>query len=330
MDHRSWRRASRCLGTFVLLTAGCGDGSSAPVAQPGSGALDKLPEAEPPAIEVAANDERTRAPLDATPSPDGARIYYLATAADELGEESAGVFTVAADGGRSAPETVAHGAPFVTPVGIATSLDGKSLFVADTAASAVFSLQSSGGTPSTLGGTHGYAPAGVTVAKRKQEERVYFTGRDPQSGEAGLFSMPASGGAPQVEASGALFTQPGGVTVSAGGDAYVVDQGEHSASVLRVRGGQAEPFVTGIGVGFPAGITLTRNEATLIVSGLDPVTKHDVVYFVEVASGKLSQLTQVVGGFSEAAGLHRAHDTDVFAWADSRARGSGTVFMIKL
>jgi sugar lactone lactonase YvrE len=130
-------------------------------------------------------------------------------------------------------------------------------------------------------------------------------------------------------ASGAPFTQPGGVSVAANGDAYVADSGEHSARVLRVHAGKVDPFVEDIGVGFPAGITLTHDDKTLLVSGLDPATKHDVVYFVDVASGKVSKLTQTVGAFSESAGLHRAHDTDVFAWADSQANGPGTVYTLK-
>lgn len=330
MDHARWRRTTQCLGTLLLWLGGCSD-SNEPAAPVKQGQMEVVPEARAPAIGVAANDAHTRAPLDATPSPDGARVYYLATMPDEQGEESPGVFTVAADGGKdAAPEMLSNGDPLVTPVGITTSLAGDTLFVADTGASALFSLPSSGGMPSALSGADGYQPAGLTVARRDRQERLFFTGRDPQSGAAGLFSVPASGGAAQTEVSGAPFEQPGGVVMTAAGDAYVVDMGEHAARVLRVHDGKAEELLSGIGVGFPAGVTLTRDEHTLIVSGLDPNTKHDVVYFVDAASGKLSQLTQVVGAFSEAAGLHRAHDKDVFAWADSRANDSGTVYLLKL
>jgi hypothetical protein len=74
---------------------------------------------------------------------------------------------------------------------------------------------------------------------------------------------------------------------------------------------------------------LTQNEATLLISGVDPATKHDVVYFVDMASGKQSRLTQTVGAYAEAAGLHRAHEANVFAWADSEANASGTVYVLK-
>jgi hypothetical protein len=36
------------------------------------------PEVDAPAINIAANDPDVRAPMDATPSPDGARVYYTA------------------------------------------------------------------------------------------------------------------------------------------------------------------------------------------------------------------------------------------------------------
>jgi len=46
-------------------------------------------------------------------------------------------------------------------------------------------------------------------------------------------------------------------------------------------------------------------------------------------SGDVAVMTEPVGAFSESAGLHRAHDADVFAWADSKANGSGTVYVLK-
>jgi hypothetical protein len=47
-----------------------------------------------------------------------------------------------------------------------------------------------------------------------------------------------------------------------------------------------------------------------------------------VSDKKISRLTKTVGQFHEPAGLHRAHDADVFAWADSQANASGTVYVL--
>ncbi len=72
-----------------------------------------------------------------------------------------------------------------------------------------------------------------------------------------------------------------------------------------------------------------RDGATVLVSGLDPETKRDVVYFIDATSKDIQRLTQTVGQFNEPAGLHRAHNVDVFAWADTRANGGrGTVYML--
>jgi sugar lactone lactonase YvrE len=287
--------------------------------------------AEAPELQIsaAANDGMTPAPLDATPSPDGKQVYYTALSRSEDGEPAPGVFAVAANGGEIT--RLAAGEPFTAPVNISVSLDGKRLFVADPAASAVFTLPNSGGTPSVLAGTEGYAPRGLSVTKdRDGREYVYFTGRAPDSQNAGLFRIEGGGGTVETVASGELFTDPAGVVVNAAGVAYVVDSASDSANarVLRVDGGAASAFIEGIGIGFPAGITLTRDDKTVLVSGLDPETKRDVVYFVDASSKQITRLTETVGQFHEPAGLHRAHDADVFAWADSQANDTGTVYTL--
>jgi sugar lactone lactonase YvrE len=99
--------------------------------------------------------------------------------------------------------------------------------------------------------------------------------------------------------------------------------------VLRVRDGKVSVFVKDIALGFPAGIALSSDGQTLLVSGLDVETKHDVVYSVNVASRELGRVTQGIAAFRESAGLHRAHDVNVFAWADSQANQSGTVYTVK-
>ena len=292
-------------------------------------------EAPVPAIAQAANDAMIRSPLDATPSPEGKRVYYTAFKRSEDGEDIPGVFTVAADG-SGAIETLVQGDPLGAPVGISVSLDGSKLFVADPAsgpeaAGAVLTLAANGGSASPLPGTERYRPKGVAVAKVKDEEYLYFTGHAPDSGQAGVFRIGAGGGTATALASGEPFGDPSGLVVSAKGDVYVVEASvdQHAARVLRVSGAKVEAFVENIGIGFPAGITLTHDDSTLLVSGLDPDTKHDVVYFVNVATGAVSRLTKTVGQFAEPAGLHRAHNTDVFAWADSEANASGTVYVLK-
>lgn len=311
---------------WCVLQVACGrqEQPRAPDTDPAE--MDR-PSAPAPEIRVAANDAMIRGPLDATPSPDGTRVFYTAVSL-AAGDPEPGVFGVAAAGGEV--QTLALGAPLVAPASISISLDGGTLFVADPAAGAIFRLPAGGGMPTELAGTSGYTPAGLVIAK-VGNEYVYFTGRDPAQNEAGLFRVAAEGGSVETLATGAPFHDPAGVAIDAHGDAYVIETGPDlaSAQIVRVRKGAAATFVDGIGVGFPAGLTLTHDDATLLVSGLDPATRRDVVYFVDTGSAEIKRLTDVVGAFAEPAGLHRAHDADVFAWADSEANETGTVYVLE-
>jgi hypothetical protein len=322
----------------LLLGACESDGKSSPKSNassksPGDPAVAAtLPEAPSVSINAAANDADRSFPLDATPSPDGNDVYYTALSTDADGNRVAGVFHTAAEGG--AVTSLASGDPLSAPVGITTSTDGSTLFVADPGADgggSILTVPAAGGGASVLSGTTGYRPQGVTVVRVKGKATLYFTGVDPSSGDAGVFSVDPAGGTAVAVATGAPFGEPGGVTVTANGDAYVADalSSTGASAVIRVSHGEAKVLVDRIGVGFPAGITLTHDESKLAVSGLDPATRSDVVYFVDLATQKLSVLTETIDAFHEPAGLHRAQDTDVFAWADTRANDTGTVYVIR-
>jgi sugar lactone lactonase YvrE len=180
-----------------------------------------------------------------------------------------------------------------------------------------------------LEGTQAYRPGGLTVHKLDGSEQIVFSGSEPERGVPGVFAIAPAGGATRTLASGDPLHEPSGVAVAEDGTVYVVDIADGAAQVLRVQHGQLESVVSALGVGFPAGIALTRDDKTLLVSGIDPSTHHDVVHVIDLASGKVSQWTQGVGAFAEAAGLHRAHDRNVFAWADSQADRSGTVYVLE-
>lgn len=283
---------------------------------------------------------RADSPLDATPDPQGENVYYVAfrTVADEDGLRSfrvPGIFKVSARGGES---TLLHeGAPFVSPSSISISDDGQTLFIADSAAESapgeddgsLFSMSIAGGAPSALAGTQGFQPRGVEV----MGDSVWFTGK--KDGKPGLFKSGLGGGQVSEIASGALFTDPSGVAVTKKGVAYVVDSGgatsaQGGASVIKVEAGKAETLMEGLGVGHPAGAALTADETTLLVSGLDVGRGTDVVYKIDVAKKEMSTITDVIGEFRESAGLHRARNKNTFAWADSNANGTGTVYKLEL
>ena len=85
----------------------------------------------------------------------------------------------------------------------------------------------------------------------------------------------------------------------------------------------------GLSVGHPAGIALVNDESAVIVSALDSASGTDRVYRIALADHTVTQLSTTISGFYESAGLHRARNAEVFAWADSHANKHGTVYVLK-
>jgi sugar lactone lactonase YvrE len=281
-------------------------------------------------ITQAANDTGFTSPFDATPSPDGSTIFFTAIGADGTG----GVFTSPASGGSAT--RLDSGGVFTSPSGITISGDGKQLFVADPAADddatdqygAVFVLPAAGGTPAVLAGTRGLQPRGVVAAG----PTLYFTAGGASAAGPGVYSIALVGGQATAIVTGAPLVDPGGVAVAQNGDAYVADSvgsADSLAAIFKVSGGQATLIVGDLGVGYPAGIALAEDESTLLVSGLDPEAQTDVVYRVVLgATPQASRFNQTISAFGEPAGLHRAAGVDVYAWADSLANTTGTVYTL--
>lgn len=326
---------------WVLVGAGCQDtGGESERESSGEGWPPAVVEA--PLLNIAANDAATRSPVDATPSPDGDRIYYLATASKD-GSDADGVFSVSGDG-EDAIETLAVGGALTAPAAISVSLDGERLFVADRQRSndagdegAVMSLASSGGDePVVVAGTEGYAPRGLVVAQVDDTEYLYFTGIDPESRLAGVFRAAVESGDVEALAIGEPFSEPAGIAVTQDGTVYVVDASASSdergeAAVMRLSDEDGvETVIDGVSAGASAGIAVSLDASTVLVSGLDPETKHDRVYVLDTRSQKLAQIVEPFDSFSHAAGLHRAHNANVFAWADGEANDSGTVYRVRL
>ena len=255
---RAGRRAAVvAISAAVVLVTGCG----------GSGATAKHPigDAGIGAVRVVAKADT---PLDAAPSPDGTDTYYLAT-----GDNGPGVYRV--PGGGGPVSTVTQGAPLTKPTGIGVAPDGLRLYLADAqaqspaapgAAGAILTV-SAMGTPeplTTLPGTRGRSPHGLDVGS----DVIYFTGIDPANNQPGLFQVPLAGGTVSTIAEGPPFSAPDSVAATAGGVAYVTDQGAGpgQGKVFRVSGGSVTPVLSDLRLGGVAGVSLINNDATLLVS----------------------------------------------------------------
>jgi sugar lactone lactonase YvrE len=280
--------------------------------------------------------------LDATPDPNGTNIYL--TAVDPT--NGPGVFKVPADGSATTPVAVLAGAPFAAPFGIAISTDGKTLYIADPGATdstgtdqlgVIFSLPIGGGTATAVTGTAGTEVRSLEIAQSGGADTIFFTGHTA-AGVPGVFKVAAAGGTVATVAMGAPFVDPSGITIASDGTMYVADTtavqapGGATASIIKIdTTGNATSFLSGLAVGYPAGIALSLDGNTMLLSSLDPSKYTDQLAQITVATAALgTPITMNINTFTEAAGMHRAKTADVFAWADSSAGAQGgQVFSVK-
>jgi sugar lactone lactonase YvrE len=333
-----WLRAgtAAALGVATSLLAGCP--SDKPPDNPGGMADMAMEEVVPPlgsalAAKAATTSGGYLRPLDAVPSGDAATFYFTA-----MGTGGMGVFRVPAGGGAAAPVVV--GAPFVGPFGLGISSDDKTLFVADVAAGLdpsdpagmgavgqIYTLAAAGGTPAVLAGTAGTRPRALDVVKEGGVDVIYYSG--VLNDKPGLLKIAATGGSAAAIATGGAFTDPSGVAAAKNGDVYVVNtvsSASGTASIIKVAGGVASEVLSGISVGYPAGLALSRDEKTLLISGND--SGKSVVITVNLATKAITPQSMGLLDSVDSGGLHRARNTDVFAWCGVTAGTSGTVFNV--
>jgi sugar lactone lactonase YvrE len=274
-------------------------------------------------------------PFDSAPDPTGTKIYF--TAFDVNGNP--GAFTVPAAGGSVA--AVYTGGSFVSPFGIAVSGDGQTLFVADVGATSdptnpvddageIFALPSAGGTaPSSL--VDNVRPCSLEVSGTT----VYFTGTDKATGMPGVFTVSTSGGNVTTIAEGSPFVDPSGVTVDAHGNVFVVDTvggAGGSAIVYKIpSGGTPTALVPQLQVGYPAGLTLSMDGASLYSSSYHSGSPaNDQLLQIDTATAATtSNMTGAIATGYEPAGVHRAANASVYSWTDTGAGTTGTIYVLK-
>jgi hypothetical protein len=283
-------------------------------------------------------------PRAGVPLPDGS-VAFIATQEGRTAEDVSnsgsliGVWLVPPSGGEAT--LLYAGDKLVNPSDIDASRDGKTLYLVDSSSGedgrgAILTLPVSGGEPTEV--VTGGAPRGITVA---DDDHIYFSGIDPDSGEVGVFLL--AGGSVSTVYAGAPFVDPSGIAVRKDGGVLVSDtrlcdslpEGTSctvgaDAGVVLVKDGQASIFATGFATGYPAGIALTTDEKNLIISGQGP-DRSDTVYIVDMANPTAAP-TVVTAEFSafqdSSGGLKRAHDSNTFIWA-SLSANRGTVYRIR-
>jgi sugar lactone lactonase YvrE len=267
--------------------------------------------------------------FDATLSNDGAIVYFTG-----VGPNGVGVFSAPTSGG--APQEIAAGAAFGAPFGIALSTDGKKLFVADPGASGtaldggrILTVDPEQGTVTPVAGTEDALPRGLEVGQANGKDQLYFTGT--VKGVAGIYKIPAAGGTITTLAQG--MDDPSGIAVTKAGTVYLIDttgSPTRHASVLTFDGNALTTFYPEIAVGYPAGIALSHDEKTLIISTLEPKKGASSLLLLDILSKEPTRFPgdASLDGLSEPGGLHRARDQQQLAWVSYNPKG-GSVLLVK-
>lgn len=319
------------LAGVALTVTACASGIAPiqPIAEAGGGTRLPLRNEVVSAVTLVADgaaEEGVYAnPTDASPSPDGAAIYFTA-----LGGQTAGLYRVAATGGEVS--RLAQGAPLVAPVGLTVSTDGQTIFVADSAAESdqgmvgqVFAVDAAGGEPEPLHATAGTGARALAVAQENGVDVLYLSGVDPSDGQPAVMRL-GDDGVLTVVATGAPLVEPGGLAVTTDGVLYVADRlaaGDGLGSIFRIADGTIDTVAERVRLGNPVGLALTTDDALLLASALNPSTDRAQVLLIDLASGQQGIINRVIEANSGSGGVHRAANTNVFAWADYRGGRGG-------
>jgi DNA-binding beta-propeller fold protein YncE len=316
MLHKRFAQVLLYSGLAALAVAGCVP--VRPITRDGLGNELPINNAVVAAVEPLGYPGVFTAAWDAALSPDAQTVYFVGS-----GPQGPGVFQVPGDGGDVT--VLAAGEPLADPTGVAVSLDGAMVYVADGKAvlgqGAVLAVDPADGTVAVVAGSQGTAARGLSTAKVGDTEYIYFVGARSEDGAPAVYRIAAGGGQAELLAAGAPLVEPVGVTATSDGTVYVVDRlagGGGLAAVFRIAGGEITTVATGLRTGERvAGAALTGDEQVLLVSAMAPDRPSAQVLGIVLGSGDKFVVTKEVEQHPGSGGVHRAAGSNTFVWADS-------------
>jgi sugar lactone lactonase YvrE len=305
---------------IAILLAGCGGETETPPAiesaPPAANSKPQILNDAIASLEAVAQTQ-TGTPLDASPDPDSNVVYFTVQG------NGAGVYRVPAEGG--AVTALLQGTPLTAPLGLAFGTNGQSLYVAESAVEmGLYVLPVNGDAPTLLPGTAELSPRVPEVVNRDGQDVIYFSGSTPE-GQPAVFKVNATGGEPVAVFQGAPLVRPSGLAITSDDVVYVADHAGSASglgSVFRIANGTIEAIATDLTTDEElVGIALTRDEGALLVSHLEPQEKTAQVLIINLATLEQGIFNKEIGANTGAGGVHRAHNTADFAWADSSDPG---------
>lgn len=318
-------RTSWAAGLLVFVCVGCGDATT--TTDSASGGDDSAVESGGASVSAVYTGTDI---VDATPDATGENAWYLADGGDSLcvgpmdGSADASCLT----GWLYHADNVTFDDSGEHIVVTAAAADQQDALIAAAVAigiaAGVYAATSGGKKAAAddpgfvyLDETIPYAP----VALDSVDDWIYFSGTNTGEGSPGVFRVPLAGGDVEVVQTG-YPEVPTGIVVSAEGTVYAAAAGALYEG--------ATAIASGLTLGTPAGLALTPDDGSVMVSSLaaDGSSQALLVNRTDHSQTPFNQgISQNVGS----GGLHRAQqDESLYAWCGVTVGTGGTVYRIDL
>jgi DNA-binding beta-propeller fold protein YncE len=138
-----------------------------------------------------------------------------------------------------------------------------------------------------------------------------------------------------VVSEGDALSAPDGVVITPSGTIYVADQA--AGKIFKITNNTISVLLNQVRTGNPAGIALSPDADTLLISAHQVTNAYDQVLLLDLNTLQTGSVTSVVGKNAGAAGLHASPlHKDILSWDDSSAGPNGPsatggkVYVLKL